>query len=173
MAKLRRCPYCDRKTLWFGPRGVVGWCEHCHRLSELPQRTRGINRRRFLQGLATGTSITGLSVINIAGFLKRSLSPAPVQDCRGGATATISASGTVVVTPPTGHVEIRGFAPTVRLFPKNGEHGKPRPSQNASMIVRRARWRARVHPKTTINARFGRLRWNQLEFPNAPERWIS
>ena len=40
----------------------------------------------------------------------------------------------------------------------------------APVDVRRALWQIRVHPKKLAEVPAGRLRWNQLRFPNTPEK---
>ncbi len=70
------------------------------------------------------------------------------------AVGTVTASGTVTARPAPLDA---AFAPAVMAA--------------APVDVRRAMWQMRVHPKRSADLAAGRLLWNQLQFPNAPDKW--
>jgi hypothetical protein len=69
--------------------------------------------------------------------------------------ATVTASGTVTVQPAS--LDAAGFASTVVAVPP--------------IELRRALWHMRVHPKGLAEVPAGRLRWNQLRFPKARDKF--
>jgi hypothetical protein len=69
------------------------------------------------------------------------------------ANATVTASGTETAQPAP--LESASFAPMA----------------SAPIEVRRAVWQMHIHPKRLAEVPAGRLRWNQLRFPKAPEKW--
>lgn len=173
MARLYPCSDCgafavQRIDKW-------GFCNNCRSLN------RGLTRRDFLQLLhdsaPLATWIRALAAVAGVGVLchdrlrrKSSLSvavhekihttdamPAPSHHAIvGDVVVRISVHGSMIFEPAT--------IPPVKPLPHSIVVQAP-------VEFRRAVWDARVHTKRRDPIAAGRLRFNRLKFPKAPEKW--
>jgi hypothetical protein len=168
MSPIARCSNCHR------PLCNRSWCVHCGLLflCEPPDRQR-LTRREWLQDTA---NIAQLITAGIVMYDRvRTKQRTAAIEIRAGdeitmtdsvnvtmpgvvaltGTGALTAIGTVAAQPAS--PDAVSFPPTVRV--------------SGPVELRKALWQMRRHPKKLVEVPAGRLRWNQLRFPRAPDKW--
>ena len=177
---MQRCEKCDR------PITNRRWCSSCGLLaiSQSTQRPK-LTRREWLIWLSVAGNVaqviqTGISIhdhrhpkppvtpigrvvaveLTAKVTASASLSASITGVAAIAASGTVTASGTVVAPPALLETSVKTSS-GVRI------------PAAAPINVRRALWQMHVHPKRLPEVPAGRLRWKQLQFPNAPDKWAN
>lgn len=136
-----------------------------HLMSNRPTLTR----REWLQITANVAQVIGTGIL-----IRNQLGPTPptsATEIRVGDKVTTADSASVTLVPFTASLSFTTSFSAVLVRPAAKASIAPRITVGAPIEARRALWQIRVHPKKLADVPAGRLLWNQLRFPYAPDRW--